>query len=102
MRLHSSDSKSRRRFADLAMAKDDRGRSQNRTGNKERKIGQKQWQQHQGEAAKHGCPILHPFAVSENDEAEGAEDDAGDTIHYERGGHRPSYSLSQAKRPRLN
>ena len=82
MRLHGSHSKSHRRLADLAMAKDDRGRSQNRTGNKERKVGQKQWQQHKGEAAKHRCPIPHPFAVSENDEAERAENNAGYAIHY--------------------
>jgi hypothetical protein len=70
------------------MTKNDRGCSQRRTGNKKREIGQKQWQQHEGEAAEHRYPILHPFTVSKNDEAEGAEDDAGDRIHDERGGHR--------------
>ena len=80
------------------MTKNDRCRPQNRAADNEREIGHKQWQQHEGEAAKHRCPIFHPFAVSKNDEAEGAENDAGDRIHYERGGHTPSCSLLQASK----
>jgi len=80
------------------MPKNDRGCSQNRAANNERKIGHKQWQQHEGEPAKHRCPIFHPFSVSKNDETERAKDDAGDRIQYERGGHRPCCSLSQASK----
>ena len=86
------------RLAALAMTKNDRGCPQNRAADNEREIGHKQWQQHEGEAAKHRCPISHPFAVCENDEAERTEDDAGDRIHYERGGHRPCCSLLQASK----
>jgi hypothetical protein len=67
----------------LGVAKNDRGCSQHRTAKKEREIGQKQWQQHEGEAAKHRYPILHPFAVSENDEAEGAENYTPNAIRGE-------------------
>jgi len=63
------------------MTENDRGRSQNRAADKEGEIGHKEWQQHEGEAAKHRCPIFHPLSVSKNDEAEGAEDDAGNRIH---------------------
>ena len=80
------------------MTENDRGRPQNRAADKEREIGHKQRQQHESEAAKHRCPIFHAFAVGEDDEAEGAEDDAGDRIHYERGGHRPWCSLVQASK----
>jgi hypothetical protein len=80
------------------MTKNNRSCPQNRAADNEREIGHKQWKQHEGEAAKHGCPIFHPFAVGENDEAEGAEDDAGDRIHYERCGHRLCCSLLQASK----
>ena len=80
------------------MAKNDRCRPQNRAADNEREIGHKQWQQHESEAAKHRCPIFHPFSVSKNDEAERTEDDAGDRIHYERGGHGPCCSLLQASK----
>jgi len=71
------------------VAKNDRCYSQKRAANKEREIGQKQWQQHQGEAAKHRCPILHPLAVSEDDETEGAEQHAPDAIRAEQVRHGP-------------
>ena len=64
----------------LAMPENDRGCSQKRTANKEREIGQKQWQQHQGEAAKHRCPILHPFAIGKDNETERAENHATDAV----------------------
>ena len=78
----------RQRFVPfLGMAKNDRGCSQNRATNKEGEIGQKQWQQHQGEAAKHRCPVFHPFAVGEDDEAEGAENNASDAVQREEVRH---------------
>jgi len=89
LNAHAAESKLRRRLADLAMTKNDRGCSQNRAADNEREIGQKQGQQHQGETAKHRCPIFHPFAVGEDDEAEGAENNAGDTVHCEQVGHMP-------------
>ena len=64
-----------------AMTKYDRSRSQKRTANEQGDIGHKKRQQHQGEPAKHRCPMAHPFAVGENDEAERAEDNASDTVH---------------------
>ncbi len=98
MRRATSSPKTRRRLADLAMTENDRGRSQNRAGNNQREISQKQWQQHESEAAKHRRPIFHPFSIGKYDEAEGAEDGAGDRIHYERGGHRLRCSLLQASK----
>ena len=67
------------------MAKNDRCYSQKRTTNEEREIGHKQWQQHEGEAAQHRYPVLHPLAVSEDDKAEGAEHHAADAIRREEG-----------------
>jgi hypothetical protein len=98
MRSRNLQSKSCCRLVALAMTKNDRCRPQNRAADNECEIGHKQWQQHKSKAAKHRCPIFHPFSVSKNDEAEGAEDDAGDRIHYERGGHRPCCSLTQASK----
>ncbi len=76
-------------YGKLRVTKNDRGCSQHRAADKEREIGQKQGQQHQGETAKHRCPIFHPFPVGEDDEAEGAENNAGDTVHCEHVGHMP-------------
>ena len=80
------------------MAKNDRGCAENGAADNEREISQKQWQQHESETAKHRRPVTHPFAVGEDDEAEGAKNNPGDRIHYERGGHRPCCSLLQASK----
>ncbi len=67
----------------LVMAKYDCCCSQKRTADKECEISHKQWQQHQGETAKHRYPVLHPLAVGEDNEAEGAEHHAADAIRRE-------------------
>jgi hypothetical protein len=82
------------------MAKNDRRDSQKRAADEQGNIGHKERQQHQCESAKHRRPIAHSFAIGEDNEAEGAENNAGNAVQREEVrhiGHTPFRSLSQAK-----
>ena len=82
------------------MAENDSRDSKKSAADKQGNIGHKKRQQHQCESAKHRRPIAHSFAIGEDDEAEGAEKNAGNAVQREEVrhiGHTPFRSLSQAK-----